>query len=326
MMRPDSALAETAPGLARLGKVGGAHPTALTAQEAAFFTRFPFLIARFVFQAQRAGRLGPYLGPAIRGALGEVLLAQQCGVDPLSCGICEEIPYCAFRCLFADESLDQGPAPFVIDAPPRQSPTLDAGTTFSFRVSLFGQSVALFPAILRAFGEVAVRGLQKGKLPCRFLHAEEIYQGTLTPVAELGSSITFEFLTPMRIKADSRFLGKGELDFASLWHRLRGRLKSIGEFHCGLRPGDFFFPSPPKNVAVVHDSLRWVHLEHYSFYQRQRNSLGGLMGTITFAGEIGPYLPYLRLGEITHVGSGCAYGLGKYKVIVTEDSNERLDQ
>jgi hypothetical protein len=42
------------------------------------------------------------------------------------------------------------------------------------------------------------------------------------------------------------------------------------------------------------------------------------MGAITFAGELGPYLPYLRLGEITHVGSGCVYGLGRYRLILEE--------
>jgi hypothetical protein len=46
------------------------------------------------------------------------------------------------------------------------------------------------------------------------------------------------------------------------------------------------------------------------------------VGTITFAGELGPYLPYLRLGEITHVGSRCVVGLGKYRVIIKEDSDE----
>jgi hypothetical protein len=298
----------------------------LASQPAAFFSHFPFLIVRFVFQTQRSGRLGPYLVPAIRGALGEVLLAQQCDVDPLSCWICGEIPYCALHCLFADESPDQGPAPFVIDAALRQSPILDAGATFSFRVALFGQSMEVFPAVFLALEEVATRGLQKGKLPCRFLYAEEIYEGTLTPVAETASSVTLEFLTPVRIKADSRFLGEGELDFLSLWRRLKGRLKVIGEFHCSLHPEDFAFPSLPKNIAVIHDSLRWVNLEHFSFRQRQRNSLSGLMGSITFAGELGPYLPYLRLGEITHVGSGCVYGLGKYRLVMKEGSNERPDQ
>jgi hypothetical protein len=291
-----------------------------------FFSRFSFLVVRFVFQAQRSGRLGPYLPPAIRGALGEALLSQQCKINPNSCWICEEIPYCALNCLFSDETQDEGPAPFVINTPSRQSPVIDAGATISFRVSLFGQSRDVFPALLRALEQAAVRGLQRGQIPCHFLYAEEIYKGTLTPIVENAPTVTLKFLTPVHIKAHDGILGERELDFLSLWRRLHGRLKAIGEFHCSLQPGDFSFPSLPKNIAVVSDNLRWTRLEHYSSRQRQRNSIGGLLGTITFAGELGPYLPYLRLGEITHVGSHCVVGLGKYRVNVKEDSNERSDQ
>jgi hypothetical protein len=318
MMRPNTALAETAPGLTRLEKVSGSHPTALAAQEAPFFAYFPFLVTRFIFQTQCAGRLGPYLAPALRGALGEVLLAQQCSVDPLSCGICEETPYCALRCLFAAESPDQGPAPFVIDAPLHHRAYFDAGTIFSFHLTLFGRSIELFPAVFLAFEEVAARGLQKGRLPCRFLGAEQVYEGTLTPETSSVSSVTLEFQTPLRLKADEKMLGAGELDFAALWRRLRGRLKMLGEAHYGLRLEANHFPPVPKNIAAVSSNLRWAHLQNYSFRQRQRNSLSGLMGAITFAGELGPYLPYLRLGEITHVGSGCVYGLGRYRLILEE--------
>lgn len=287
-----------------------------------FFSRFPFLIVRFVFQAQRSGRLGPYLPPAIRGALGEALLSQQCKINPASCWICEEIPYCGLNCLFSEETQDDGPAPFVINAPSRQSSVIDAGTIVSFRVSLFGQSRDVFPALFRALEQAATRGLQRGQIPCLLLYTEEIYEGTLTPIVENASTVTLKFLTPVHIKAQDGILGEGELDFLSLWRRLHGRLKAIGESHCGLRPDECVFPPPPKNVTVIHDSLRWTSLEHYSFRQRQRNSLSGLMGTITFAGELGPYLPYLRLGEITHVGSRCVVGLGKYRLRI-EDGESR---
>lgn len=287
-----------------------------------FFSRFPFLITRFVFQAQRPGRLGPYLPPVIRGALGEALLSQRCKTDSTSCWICEEIPYCALSCLFSEETQDEGPAPFVINAPSRQSPVIDAGTIVSFRVSLFGQSRDVFPALFRALEQAAARGLQRGQIPCHFLYAKEIYEGTLTPIIENASTVTLQFLTPVHIKAQDGILGEGELDFLSLWRRLKGRLKAIGGFHCSLQPDDCSFPSLPKNIAVVSDNLRWTSLEHYSSRQRQRNSLSGLMGTITFAGELGPYLPYLRLGEITHIGSGCVYGLGKYRLRI-EDGKSR---
>lgn len=129
---------------------------------AAFVSQFPVLIHRFVFQAQRAGRFGPYNTPAIRGVLGEVLLTPKCTVNQHGCEVCEEVPYCTLQCLYADESPDQGPPPLVINAAVREQAAIQAGERFSFRVSLFGKSMAVFPAVFRAL-EAAGPLVQKGR-------------------------------------------------------------------------------------------------------------------------------------------------------------------
>jgi hypothetical protein len=35
---------------------------------------------------------------------------------------------------------------------------------------------------------------------------------------------------------------------------------------------------------------------------------------VTFAGPLGPFLPYLRLGEQVHIGQGNTFGLGRYTI------------
>jgi CRISPR/Cas system endoribonuclease Cas6 (RAMP superfamily) len=42
--------------------------------------------------------------------------------------------------------------------------------------------------------------------------------------------------------------------------------------------------------------------------------LGGLIGDITFEGNITPFLPFLTLGRYIHVGKGTSFGLGKYEI------------
>ena len=43
----------------------------------------------------------------------------------------------------------------------------------------------------------------------------------------------------------------------------------------------------------------------------------GLVGTISFAGNLGAFLPVLRLGEYLHIGAGTAFGLGHYRLVTS---------
>jgi CRISPR/Cas system endoribonuclease Cas6 (RAMP superfamily) len=70
----------------------------------------------------------------------------------------------------------------------------------------------------------------------------------------------------------------------------------------------------PEAVATRSAELRWVDWERYSARQDTRMTLGGFMGTATFAGELDVFMPLLRLGEVVHVGKGTAFGLGKYRL------------
>jgi CRISPR/Cas system endoribonuclease Cas6 (RAMP superfamily) len=43
--------------------------------------------------------------------------------------------------------------------------------------------------------------------------------------------------------------------------------------------------------------------------------LGGVVGEITYEGDITAFMPYLKAGEILHIGKGTSFGLGKYQII-----------
>jgi hypothetical protein len=42
--------------------------------------------------------------------------------------------------------------------------------------------------------------------------------------------------------------------------------------------------------------------------------MGGFTGSVTYAGNLGPFAPWLMLGEMVHVGKGATFGLGQYMV------------
>ncbi|NOZ51787.1 MAG: CRISPR system precrRNA processing endoribonuclease RAMP protein Cas6 [Gammaproteobacteria bacterium] len=58
----------------------------------------------------------------------------------------------------------------------------------------------------------------------------------------------------------------------------------------------------------------WSRPQH-SDLQKEQMKFGGLLGTITYAGDLEPFIPYLALGEWIHIGGKTSFGLGKYNIV-----------
>ena len=67
-------------------------------------------------------------------------------------------------------------------------------------------------------------------------------------------------------------------------------------------------------VETVNNNLRWHDWTRYSLRQDRRMKLGGLVGSVTYAGDLKPFTPFIALGQYVHVGKNCTFGLGKYRV------------
>ena len=44
-------------------------------------------------------------------------------------------------------------------------------------------------------------------------------------------------------------------------------------------------------------------------------SLCGVIGTVSYEGDISEFMSLLKLGEYVHVGKGTSFGLGKYEIL-----------
>jgi hypothetical protein len=69
-----------------------------------------------------------------------------------------------------------------------------------------------------------------------------------------------------------------------------------------------------EEVHPVEENLRWRDWERFSGRQKTRMKPGGVVGRVRYNGPVGPFLPYLRLGEYIHVGKNTAFGLGQMVV------------
>jgi hypothetical protein len=69
-------------------------------------------------------------------------------------------------------------------------------------------------------------------------------------------------------------------------------------------------------VKVAEKKLQGHDWERYSSRQDTKMKLGGFMGRLKFEGELSEFIPYIKAGEILHVGKGTSFGLGKYTLNV----------
>jgi hypothetical protein len=62
---------------------------------------------------------------------------------------------------------------------------------------------------------------------------------------------------------------------------------------------------------LCHSDVRRVEWNRYSSSQKAPMQFGGLMGSLEYSGELAPFLPFLRMAELTHLGGKSTFGLGK---------------
>ena len=126
--------------------------------------------------------------------------------------------------------------------------------------------------------------------------------------------LTLHLLTPTRITHKGQITD--QLPFHLFWRRLIGRISALAYFHCGASL-DLDFKEligQAETVQTVQSKLRWHDWTRYSSRQNQKMQLGGLVGSITYAGDLAAFSEFLALGVFLHVGKNATFGLGKYRV------------
>jgi CRISPR/Cas system endoribonuclease Cas6 (RAMP superfamily) len=126
--------------------------------------------------------------------------------------------------------------------------------------------------------------------------------------------ITLRFLTPTLLKADG--LQARRPFFGVLAKRLRDRINALSYFYCGTGLDIDFkdFGTQAEKIKTVADSTRWVESSRYAKRRQVSQDLSGFVGEATFEGDLGDFLPYLRLGEYLHVGKNAVFGNGWYEI------------
>jgi hypothetical protein len=306
---------------------------------------------RFVIKPQQQLILSPYKGSALRGVFGLGLRDLLCPDIKRKCNECMAQDICVYSYVFETSILSEirgqqkkidAPRPFIIEPPLDQINYYGMDDRLAFHFILIGRAVDYIKTCIKAFQERGDMGIgtNNGKYflenvtsinkdieriifdansyrdDCQIIESSEL----LNEGTRLNSNrVTLRFLTRARIKYEGYPVT--DLDFEIFMVNLLGRLESIARVHCDEKWefDKIGLIKRSKDIRTIHNDLKWKELKRRSNRQNIEMKKGGLLGDITFEGELAEFMPFIKLGEFLHIGAGTAYGLGKYEIMGEEE-------
>lgn len=304
-----------------------------------------FKIARFKFclKATSEIRLPLYKGSVLRGGFGVIFKKVVCAIRKKECRECLLYRRCIYAYIFETPPPEDSeilsrytkiPHPFIIEPPLETKRDYQEGEEITFTFIIIGKAIEYLPYFIYTFDELGRMGIGKGrgnfqlssvrledsKTDNRLIYSDR--EKTISKFEIRGfefddistSHLALNFITPARIIFNETLTI--DLEFHHLIRTLLRRISSLSYFHCGERLDIDFkgLIERAKEIKTINRELRWYDWERYSTRQKTRMKLGGFKGKITFESDLNEFIPFLRIGEIVHIGKGTAFGLGKYMI------------
>jgi CRISPR-associated endoribonuclease Cas6 len=304
------------------------------------FKELTFAKFTFILKVETQMSLPAYKGGTFRGGLGYSLKRVVCIHKKQSCDGCMLRKQCVYGYIFDTIQPENSeilknryeiPRPFIIETIYEEKTHYNPEEEISFNLILVGKAIELLPYFIISFDDLGKVGLgiNKGKFSIEKIESEGqviydpesqslIGSPRIIQISDLVSSVNINthqidinILTPIRIKYQGRLIDNPE--FHILIRNILRRAFCLSYFHCGgsMDP-DTVDMSSAEEVTIEHNNSRWYDWQRYSTRQDTDMKLGGIIGEVTYTGELEQFIPLLLLGEYIHVGKNTSFGLGKY--------------
>ena len=316
---------------------------------------FRFTRYRLTYTVQEPLKMPAFKANIFRSRFGYLLRHIACIGDDTQCEkTCQYPDKCVYSRCFETPVPDDSPIlrgqpyaphPFILQPPRTGKLDYAPDDTFTCNLTLIGEAINLLPWIVLTFQEMGKRriGLQGKRGQCRLDTVESLPAQNSHPpqtiftaetemltddgigltlddvmhnTSNINDTIELEFITPTSIKVNGRW--SSELTFEILIRNLLRRIRFLSYFHCGEDLDVDAHGLIAASTAVTHNSrLNWLRKDRYSYRAEKFVPMGGFIGKIRFSGELGPFLPFIYLGEYLHIGHHTAFGFGQYRPIST---------
>lgn len=314
---------------------------------------FSWASFQFIMKAKELSFLPRYKGSTLRGGFGHTFRKVCCTMQKQDCNTCLLNKSCPYAYIFETPKVDNAvpeheaeklPHPFVIEPPGTEQGEFQPGDELSIGLVLFGKAASLLPYFVFTIDQMGRLGLGKGRgkfeLTAGFATETvtgaakvKIFDGAtqmlisdfkewqfsdLLQVTEQydKQNINIELITPTRILYKNGLVS--EIQFGLFIRSLLRRISLLARIHCDARwdlPYQDIIAAAEQKVRLVKHRTSWYDWERYSNRQKTRMNMGGVVGSLTYEGELAPFLPLLLLGQYTHIGKNTTFGLGKYVLL-----------
>lgn len=239
------------------------------------------------------------------------------------------------------------PRPYAIRPPIGHTLSLKPGEPFSFGLTIFGLRLDLFPYVAMALHNMAQSGIgrrtqennwHRGRFTVDEVQTINLLSGetklvqsarsnratvphlpiTWSDAEALAAKLPFDQLT-LQLLTPLRLIDQKQLVKRLLLRPLVERLLERHDFLAREYGGNVFERQErdrlieiADTVEVLQDQTTWADVNSYSRRQSKSTPIGGLLGAITFVGNLQPLLPLLAWGMVLQVGKDTTKGNGIY--------------
>ncbi|MBW2039915.1 MAG: CRISPR system precrRNA processing endoribonuclease RAMP protein Cas6 [Deltaproteobacteria bacterium] len=290
-----------------------------------------------------------YKGSTFRGVFGHALKKVVCALKRQDCKDCLLREKCIYSIVFetptpedvpgAKKRIASAPHPYVIEPPETTRTHYKKGEPFEFALLLFGKANDYLPYFIYAFEQMGQLGIgrRNGNKRAGFLlksvsvdngtiiyanHDKKIRHGLFTQELLVERtdgikpirSLELTLKTPLRLKYENRL--RAELPFHVLVRAILRRISSLNNFHGNGEPALDYrgLAQRAKSVETNKSSLRWFDWRRYSNKQDQAMLMGGMVGQVTYSGDLTEFVPLIRFCEKVHLGKQTSFGLGRIEL------------
>jgi hypothetical protein len=265
--------------------------------------------------------LPPYLGSTLHGVIGWKLSAH----SPEG-----------YRFLFENRRYGGGRQdivnPYILE-PPRSQGFYHRGDMLSFRFILIGDAQRYLHEIVGALTRDT--WYEFGSQRKKFQLVDIIQEERLDPIWRLGklnldaavperliakeldgmTRCSIHLLTPLRIRRGGESLKK--IDFPTIIRSITRRVAALTERYGGYAAHDAISSicRLSESVHTTSSGLYWYELNRYSNRRNTKMDLSGLLGAMTFEGELTPFTSWLNAARVLHIGRNVTFGCGQLDVV-----------
>ncbi|MDF2921587.1 MAG: hypothetical protein K0R57_501 [Paenibacillaceae bacterium] len=272
-------------------------------------------------ECKEAARLPAFLGSTLHGVTGWALLKHSQ----------------AYAYLFENKRLGGNGQdivnPYMIE-PPRPKALYQPGELLCFKFVLFGDAIRYAEDIAHAlaqekqFGIGAERKLfelkdighgeqygpiwQEGSFHRNGTASEDI---AVHSMQDHASWCSVHLVTPVRIRRGGELVQK--IDFPTIVRSITRRIHLLTERYGGYADVDAAARACELagHVRTISSALHLDQMHRYSNRKKESLDWSGMLGALTFEGELSVFTPWLNAARILHIGRNSTFGCGQVDVV-----------